>query len=37
MRHLDGRSLPVCETHLEDLSWVTPSPVDLTALGIRHV
>jgi hypothetical protein len=22
--HLDGTHLPCCETHLEDLSWVTP-------------
>jgi hypothetical protein len=22
--HLDGTYLPCCETHLEDLSWVTP-------------
>ena len=32
MSDLDGRSLPVCEKHLEDLSWVTPSPVELEAL-----
>lgn len=36
MTHLDGRCLPVCEEHLEDLSWVTPSRRELTALGSRH-
>jgi hypothetical protein len=26
--NLDGTYLPCCETHLEDLSWVTPEPSD---------
>jgi hypothetical protein len=26
--HLDGTYLPCCETHLEDLSWVTPESRD---------
>ncbi len=25
MTHLDGTGLPVCENHLDDLSWVTPT------------
>lgn len=37
MSHLDGRCLPVCEIHLEDLSWVTPEPEDLAALGGQDV
>ena len=32
MSDLDGRPLPVCERHLEDLSSVTPSPAELEAL-----
>jgi hypothetical protein len=32
MSALDGASLAVCETHLEDLSWVTPTAEELTAL-----
>jgi hypothetical protein len=32
MPHLDERPLPVCEKHLEDLSWVTPLPEELAAL-----
>ncbi|RYU14847.1 hypothetical protein [Nocardioides iriomotensis] len=36
MTHLDGRCLPVCEQHLEDLSWVTPSQRELAALGGQH-
>ena len=33
MPHLDGRCLPVCEEHLEDLSWVVPDAVDLACLA----
>jgi hypothetical protein len=29
--HLDGTHLPCCDTHLEDLSWVTPE-----ATGWEH-
>ena len=36
MTHLDGRCLPVCEQHLEDLSWVTPTREELAVLGGRH-
>jgi hypothetical protein len=35
MRHPDQRPLPVCEEHLEDLSRVTPSPVELAEIGSR--
>src|SRR4051794_5807129 len=29
MTHLDGTPLPVCERHLDDLSWITPSAKEL--------
>lgn len=32
MQHLDGTPLPVCEKHLEDLSWVDPTPDELRAM-----
>ncbi len=33
--HLDGTLLPVCEAHLDDLSWVSPSPAELLELKLR--
>ena len=35
MTHLDGTYLPVCELHLDDLSWVSPTPSELLALRQR--
>ena len=32
MTHLDGTHLPVCEPHLDDLSWVSPTASELLAL-----
>jgi hypothetical protein len=36
MPHLDGTALPVCERHLEDLSWVSPTAVELQAMDPTH-
>ena len=33
--HLDGTLLPVCEVHLDDLSWVSPTPSELRELKLR--
>ena len=33
--HVDGTLLPVCEAHLDDLSWVSPSPAELQELKLR--
>ena len=35
MTHLDGTFLPVCEAHLDDLSWVSPTPSELLELKLR--
>ena len=35
MTHLDGTFLPVCEPHLDDLSWVSPTPSELLELKLR--
>ena len=33
--HLDETPLPVCEAHLDDLSWVSPTPSELLELKLR--
>lgn len=35
MTHLDGTFLPVCEPHLDDLSWVSPTPSELLEMKLR--
>lgn len=35
MAHLDGTPLPVCERHLDDLSWISPTTEELARLGGR--
>ena len=36
MQQLDGTPLAVCETHLDDLSWVEPTDVELEAARRCH-
>ena len=33
--HLDGTRLPVCDAHLDDLSWVSPTQSELLELKLR--
>lgn len=33
MSHVDGTLLPLCEEHLDDLSWVVPTSEELVYLG----
>lgn len=35
MAHLDGTQLPVCERHLDDLSWISPSAEELARVSGR--